>query len=238
MFIIIIIMNDNNLRKIICFNIIKQKKCNYGNKCMYAHSLEEQKVDQYRIMAYKILKSKSNLSNLNLLEDEKLYETLIQLTKVCSMCVKGFCSGGYNCRNGAINHSYKICYIDLVSGNCKNINCDSIHLTLRNLVPYNTQKNNFNNLSVITVIGDPKNTTKFKNKLTNDDIFYKCNNNVKKELDNIKGILLTDEFMLKHFGKNNNNNVYSDSDTTEDLDKMIKYFNDNDSDSDESIFLV
>ena len=134
-----------NNKKILCFNMLNNKKCNYGNKCVYAHSLSDQKIDSLRHKAYTIIKSAENLSHIDLLVDQKLYDTLVQLTKMCSLCNKNLCPGGYNCRNGAINMKSKVCYEDFMFGNCKRNNCLATHLTTRGFIPYNKQKNNYKN---------------------------------------------------------------------------------------------
>lgn len=130
----------NNCKKILCYNVINNKACTYGNKCMYAHTLAEQRIEPLRHKAYMILKNNNNLSKLDLVNDEKLFKTLLQLTRICMTCAKNMCPGGYNCRNGAIGPNFRICYNDLMSGNCNKMNCQSIHLTERKLVPYNLQK--------------------------------------------------------------------------------------------------
>ena len=133
--------NFSNSKKVLCFNVLANKVCNYGSKCMYAHNLNEQKIEPMRHKIYTILKSSNDLSNIDLINDNKLYSGLLQMTKVCSFCMKKICPGGYNCRNGSINIKYKICFDDLQNGNCIKTNCMSVHLTSRGLVPYFVQKN-------------------------------------------------------------------------------------------------
>lgn len=265
-------------KKVMCYNMLNKKKCDYGAKCVYAHSLSEQKIIPLRHKAYTIIKTVTDLSNINLVTDNKLYEMLLQLTKVCALCSKDQCSGGYNCRYGAINAKCKICYDDLVYGNCKKQCCQFIHLTEKGLVPYFKQKskqyaldksndkiNDKNNsptsddissgsgsgdsYRVIAAGGNDKahkKTTYNTNHVTAK--YNTANGKIKNRvpstpsLDNIQGILLTEKFILSHFGKSTNStsDIDSDSDLNEDVDKMIKYFNDdNDANSDdESIFLV
>lgn len=127
-------------KRVLCYNILTSKGCSYGNKCMYAHSLNEQKIDSIRHKVYTILKKDDDLSTLDIINDKKLFETLVQLTKVCSLCMKGVCPGGYNCRHGALDIRFKICYEDLMNGNCKRSKCNCIHLTDRGLKPYLLQK--------------------------------------------------------------------------------------------------
>jgi hypothetical protein len=133
------ISDENKTKRILCYNIIKGKECQYGDKCLYAHSLEKQKIDPIRKKIYTILKGDNNLKNINLIKDKALFQTMTQLTKVCFHCSKNNCHGGYNCRNGSINPKYKICYDDVMYGNCKNKKCFSIHLTNRGMMPYYTQ---------------------------------------------------------------------------------------------------
>jgi hypothetical protein len=228
--------NLNNSKKVICYNMLNNKKCNYGNKCMYAHSLNEQKIIPLRHKAYTIIKSVDNLNNINLVLDHKLYEMLLQLTKICAACSKDLCPGGYNCRYGAVNSKCRVCYEDLVYGNCKKHLCPSIHLTERGLVPYLKQKNKDKVTEKSSPSSDENNSDNRKkyNKRPYD-------NKVKKELDNVQGVLLTEKFILTHFGKLSGtvSEADSDSELNEDVDKMIKYLHDdNDNSDDESIFLI
>lgn len=235
--------NDNeNKKKILCFNILNNKKCNYGNKCMYAHSLTEQKMEPIRHKAYTIIKFAKDLSNIDFIIDPILYDALLQLTKVCSLCNKSQCPGGYNCRNGAVNIKYKVCYDDLVYGNCKKPVCQAIHLTERSLIPYIKQKNKYNT--------NPKVIIKDNNQLTTSSDIWSTppkikvtapeytTNKLKKELDDIQGVLLTENFLFTEFGKSINQDEEL-SDDSEDIEKLIKYMNNTTTESDEeSIFLV
>jgi hypothetical protein len=215
-------INKNNTKKILCYNIITGKKCNYGNKCLYAHNLDEQNICGTRAKAYDILKGDDNLDDINLVEDSKLYETLCQLTKVCSSCEKNVCSGGYNCRNGSINKSLKVCYDDLVYGNCKYIKCNFIHLTNRGLVPYLRQKN-INKYDKI----NPKGLYRS---------FFKKNNSPQKSNDsNTDSETNLIEFL---FFTKNMNTESSDSFNDEDTDDIVDYLNNDNDSSDESIFII
>lgn len=139
--------NDKkNLKTVLCNNIIKGETCIYGVNCDYAHSLSEQHIDKVRHTIYTIIKNNTTLENINLLEDNKLFRGLIVMTKICSFCVRKKCLGGYNCRNGAINVESRICYDDLMNGQCRRPGCVSIHLTKRGLIPYYQQQiNKLNN---------------------------------------------------------------------------------------------
>lgn len=131
-------MSTNN--KILCINMIKNGYCTYGYKCVFAHSLLEQKVDPVREKIYNIIKNKINISKLDLLNDKQLFKNLIEMTKTCSNCNADKCTGGYNCKYGAINKDFTICYDDLMRGLCGNIKCLNLHLTKFGLIPYNVQK--------------------------------------------------------------------------------------------------
>jgi len=140
-------MHDKNSKKILCINVLNKKKCNYGNKCLYAHHINEQNIEPIRHKVYTIIKGTNNLQNINLIDDVKLYETMELLTKICNQCVKNLCPGGYNCRNGAINNNFRICKDDLMYGQCLKNGCQLIHLTKRKLVPYTKQKHNKESLT-------------------------------------------------------------------------------------------
>src|ERR1700722_17114726 len=47
--------DDENMKKILCNNMLIRGKCNYGNKCLYAHNIYEQNVDPIRKKAYDII---------------------------------------------------------------------------------------------------------------------------------------------------------------------------------------
>lgn len=130
-----IFVNSKFYKKMLCNNMIKHSICSYKTKCMYAHSLEEQKLEDIRQQAYDIIKSDYDLSNIDLKNNIDLFNNLLSLTNVCNKCVNGICPGGYNCKFGAINNTFRICYVDLTSGNCIE-NCKHIHLTKRGLIPF------------------------------------------------------------------------------------------------------
>lgn len=203
-------------KRILCYNIINNKACSYGNKCLYAHSLSEQKIDTIRHKVYTILKNNNNLSELNLVNDNKLFKTMLELTKLCSLCIKHMCPGGYNCRNGSVNINYRICYEDMMYGYCRRLNCTSLHLSKRGLVSYYEQK-------------ERKNEDSFKPKK-----FIRS----KSMMSNISGILLTEKFLLAHLGAGQDNNVDSDSEGEEEVTKVINYLNESSEDAsdNESIF--
>lgn len=117
------IENNTNKKRLLCYSYLNNENCNYSQKCTYAHSLDEQIIDEDKISIYKII-FKSNLNNLssnyfNNIED--IYKGLIFMSNICHSCKDNNCTGGYNCRNGACNSTIKICKSDLLTGEC-NIN--------------------------------------------------------------------------------------------------------------------
>jgi len=132
-------------KRILCHSLIFGKKCNYGDKCLYAHTLDEQNVDKYRKMAYQIiLDITSSYNQINLVENQNLYKTLLSLGKVCDACNQNLCHGGYNCRFGACNKQLQLCITDLNTGKCiYGDKCIKIHLTKRGMLPYDVQKENY-----------------------------------------------------------------------------------------------
>jgi hypothetical protein len=159
-------MDSENIKKILCYNILNSNKCAYGNKCMFAHSLEEQKKDNYREFLINVILKSNDLSNINICEDSKLLCELLIFTKECKNCLIKKCNGGYNCKYGTCVSDLKICKNDLITGKCKkeinkeNLCCSNgLHLTEKKIIPYNLQlytypntnfllDNNNNNLNV------------------------------------------------------------------------------------------
>lgn len=130
---------DNKLfKRVLCNNMFIEGNCPYGNFCHYAHSLDEQIVDPLRKKIYHIISSNELLNDIDLFYDIKLFSAFKQLTRLCLKCEKKECLGGYNCKYGACNAKYVICYTDLYYGKCTGA-CTKIHLTKRGLIPYNLQ---------------------------------------------------------------------------------------------------
>lgn len=125
---------NQNLKKILCHNMITSNICSYGNKCLYAHSLDEQRIDTDKKLAYELMFTSNDLSHIDLQKDIALYRSLLRLTKMCENCDNKKCTGGYNCKFGACAKKYHICIKDLNNGDC-NGNCDCVHLTKRGMKP-------------------------------------------------------------------------------------------------------
>lgn len=127
------------IKRVLCCNIINNGTCSYGDKCMFAHSVDEQVVDSDREEAYNVIKYDKDLSKLNLLNNSTLFNVLKKLTKTCSFCVKQKCPGGINCKNGSYSKKYIVCDNDMMYGTC-DVECKKIHLTERGLIPYIEQR--------------------------------------------------------------------------------------------------
>lgn len=135
-------MDDNVLKKILCNNIFLIGECHYGPKCLYAHALNEQKIEPVRDICYKmIMEDNNDLSNINLHEKNDIYRTLLQMTKICDMCIQKKCVGGYNCKYGVFDKKYQICINDLKYGDCNESDCELVHLTKKNIKPIYEKKN-------------------------------------------------------------------------------------------------
>lgn len=160
---------NDNYKKILCKNINNIGRCIYNNKCLYAHSLEEQNIEPIRLIAYNMIKKKDDLSHLDLSKSKHLYNHLQSLSKLCQHCDEGTCTGGYNCKHGACDKIYVICQTDLNKGTCEGA-CGKIHLTTKGLVPYGVSivKN------MKTKITIPKAT------VINEEFFKKLNQNITK----------------------------------------------------------
>ena len=166
--------NKYNFKKLLCYNIVNNSRCVYKTKCMFAHTLNEQKKDTIRQYIYDMIYLLDDLSNINLNENKVLFEELLILTKECKNCINKKCPGGYNCKFGTCLKENKICYNDLLYGKCFNITTEvvnndikihscihGIHLTEKKLIPhyqrmlfdndnanYNILLNNFINYNI------------------------------------------------------------------------------------------
>lgn len=124
-----------NHKKMLCTNMTINGKCDYGTKCLYAHSLSEQNVEPARKKVLDILVM-DDLSHIDLAVERDVYRNLSILTKMCDDCYRRKCTGGYNCKYGSCEPKILVCYDDLNYGNCTNPSCNYIHLTERGLKPY------------------------------------------------------------------------------------------------------
>jgi hypothetical protein len=129
-------------KKVLCLNIVKNNYCNYGDKCVYAHTLKEQNINPLRKKIYTIMRNGIKIPKLDLIDEPDFYATIKELTKTCIYCEKYNCVGGYNCKNGAITTYYTICDSDLMKGVCHNTECEKYHLTNLGLIPYIIQQRN------------------------------------------------------------------------------------------------
>jgi hypothetical protein len=140
-------INLENKKKILCNYYIKNEPCVYGPRCLYAHSIIEQKIDTVRKTAYDIIQNEFDLSYLDFNKNSELLKNILIFTKVCSECVNHRCTGGVNCKFGVYTKTLQICNIDVLYGNCNYNNCRKIHLTKRGFKPIykNKNKNKKNN---------------------------------------------------------------------------------------------
>lgn len=123
---------DNNSKRLLCNNILVYGNCSYGDKCSYAHSLNEQKKDNVRERAYELISDCLNgvdyIVDNDIYDDDELMKTLASLCKVCANCVENKCTGGYNCKFGACDQKFRVCGDDL-DDTCDNTNCKDVHLS-------------------------------------------------------------------------------------------------------------
>jgi hypothetical protein len=191
-------MDFDNIKKILCYNILNNHKCSYGNNCMFAHSLSDQKKDYYRDFIINIILKGDDLSNLNICEDTKLLTELLIFTKECKNCLIRKCNGGYNCKYGTCDKNIKICKNDMINGKCKKeidkitFSCiNGIHLTEKKLIPYNLQlysypntnfllyNNNNNNNNINKILFNSENIEKIKKTIEDYEITQENNNKEK-----------------------------------------------------------
>lgn len=193
--------DNKNLKKILCHNMITNGTCNYGQKCLYAHSLDDQNIDSNRNHAYEILLGDFNLEHIDLQKDHSLYRSLLGLTKVCEQCNTNKCTGGYNCKFGACAKKFQVCLRDLNYGDCQTNGeiCESIHLSKRGLKPF------YNNSSKSYVTTDVQGT------LLSSDFF--------KKLSPLKS-LSDDEILSEISSDSSDNNYFSDECNQSIFDKI------------------
>ena len=166
--------DPENMKKMLCNNILVFGECHYGDKCMYAHSLDEQNVDPLRKKAYDMIMGDDILEYC----DKDLTKILLQLTKVCESCLKNKCPGGYNCKYGVFDKKYQLCSDDLRYGICYNTSCNNIHLTNKGFVPLH--QNHHTDIRVVKHVDKTDNNIHIPDgKLLSDNFFM----NLKKRHD-------------------------------------------------------
>lgn len=124
---------NNKYKMILCTNMIFNNDCVYKKKCLYAHTIEEQKTTKIRQIIYNMIDN-NNIDNIDLNYKNydkmtELYDELFVLTKLCHACSRNNCKGGKNCNNGAYLSKYVLCYDDLYNNNCVNSWCNDYHIS-------------------------------------------------------------------------------------------------------------
>ena len=156
---------DINFKKLLCYNIVNNNECLYKTKCMFAHSIEEQKKETIREHIYYLINICDDLSTIDINDNKELLNEFVIYTKECKNCIYKKCPGGFNCKFGACLKELKICYNDLIYGKCFCIlrnettlegklikRClNGIHLTEKKLIPYQQRLNNESNLSDLSL---------------------------------------------------------------------------------------
>ncbi len=156
-------LNDIKYR-VLCKSVCNKSNCRYGEKCMYAHNIKQQVIDNFNYEIYMKILTNELLDNI-LLTNRKtsiIYKKFYSLTNLCELCINKKCTGGFNCKSGAYCQDLLVCYDDFLYGKCdktvSKINYSNLikekfpllpdnydgcvnghHLTLRKLVPYEEQ---------------------------------------------------------------------------------------------------
>lgn len=200
-------------KKTLCNNILLHGKCSYGDKCLFAHNLDDQNVENIRKKAYDII-NKKILFTSEILNDQLLLDNLLILTKTCQACLNNNCPGGYNCKFGAINYKSTLCYDDLIMGICENHNCIKIHLNDKQYQKINISTNKFKKYSDVLNI----------NRKLNTEYEIDNNNELIQIIPNAK-LLSEDFFANPIINKENietNNNTESDEELEKDIIEALK----------------
>ena len=132
------ISKPKNKLYLLCNTILDSGVCKYGRTCMFAHTYNEQVLDQERQLLYNYIKNPGPF-NIDLSKDKHLIKGLICLSNVCVKCNARKCAGGYNCRYGAIDTKHQICIDDMYNGSCDVIDCPKVHLTKKGIKPINNK---------------------------------------------------------------------------------------------------
>jgi hypothetical protein len=135
--------------RILCNSVLidqnnkKNENCVFGRKCLYAHRLDEQKIDNFNYDVINRITSESDLSNLSLSDSKtsKIYKKIYFLTNLCGSCIDRKCPGGFNCKFGANIKDILICKDDFLYGKCDNdVSMYNYSNTIKKLFPNNTLK--------------------------------------------------------------------------------------------------
>ena len=201
-------MDKDKLKRLLCANVLEQGYCSYGDKCLYAHSIEQQRKDPIRKKVYALIEDKLiiDLLNLDKVKDKDIYEEMIMLTKVCKRCIHGDCPGGYNCKHGVCKREFQLCKDDLLYGSC-HTRCSKIHLSALGLKPLRKEerKPNHQYFRKTNSIWD-----------TPPENIYKPPSSVKKYIYKKRkppGVLMQDHYLFKLAKQSQ-----SDDDTCSDID--------------------
>lgn len=106
-------------KKMLCISTLKSQSsesCVYGNKCSYAHSIIDQRIDNKREEYYKIIFNKNNKTKKI---SKEMAKELHVLSEICDECFNDICQGGLNCKKGICKPYFRICRNDFY-GNCIN----------------------------------------------------------------------------------------------------------------------
>jgi len=216
---------DEKNKRLMCNNILKTTKCCYGDKCVFAHSLKEQRKDPIRKFIYNIINKKDDVNNIEIIHDKNIIKILYLFTKKCLSCEQNKCPGGYNCNTGVISSQYILCEHDLSHGFCVSSKCNKLHLSKKGYVI----NKNYTQLNI-----DMSDTEKH--------VIYDETNNGAEIYNNV-GVTLNDLFFYKincidQFNAMNAIDSDSDTESYESREKIKEYLNADESELyDESIFI-
>ena len=81
---------SNNYKKILCYNILNCNVCTYRDKCLFAHSLDEQVKENIKQKIINIILYDENLSNLNICYDNLFYNEIMVFTNECKNSISKY----------------------------------------------------------------------------------------------------------------------------------------------------
>lgn len=111
----------NHPKNAMCSFLINNGLCKKMDTCHKCHDITKQRLQPIKNIIYKLLFNCHKIWSYPVNQSmEKIYEGLLVHTKSCRKCENNKCIGGHNCHSGYSCNAAKICYQDLVFGNCQN----------------------------------------------------------------------------------------------------------------------
>jgi hypothetical protein len=225
-----------NEKRLICFSTINGEKCSYGLNCTYAHSFNEQVIDEEKSFIYQIILDKNlmNFFSMTNPKTDEIYKQLLFMTHVCDNCSINKCTGGYNCRNGVCDVSLKLCKNDLLTGECLN---KIVDLVVNESTINKLKTNNFESCTVYKGCINGHHLTQ-RNLTPYYKYIHKKENSKKNKYQSVRYIdinplnrVFRTDNEYEKYNYNNKSDNESDSSTDEEINSWFQKKNDSDNEN-------